>query len=89
MNNNRINDWLSRMNLLSPEAQVTMCLEQYGVRSIGAWYDEQIAGDNNNQTIVLISLNELQKRMDQGLLVDARHTLNRIKWVIVYTMPDC
>jgi len=83
------NPWHSKMLSSSPDAQVKMCLEQYGVRSISAWYDEQIAGDNNNQTIVLISLNELQKRMDQGLLVDARHTLNRIKWVVVYTMPDC
>ena len=65
-------------------------MEMFGVPAIGEWYDEQFlfpedkdspfAGGNKLLAISMIS--DAQEMIERGLHEEARHTLNRAKWVL-------
>jgi hypothetical protein len=64
--------------------------EMFGVPSIGEWYDEQFLYPEDkdspfvggNKLLVMSMMSDVQEMIDRGLHEEARHTLNRAKWVL-------
>lgn len=53
-------------------------MEMFGVPSIGEWYD---AG-KCNKLLVMSMMSDVQEMIDRSMMDEARHTLNRAKWII-------
>jgi hypothetical protein len=91
MNNNlsALLDTPRYMNDLLPLVTKRM-MEMYGVPSIGEWYDEQFLYPEDkdspfvggNKLLVMSMMSDVQEMIDRGLDEEARHTLNRAKWVL-------
>ena len=64
--------------------------EMFGVPSIGEWYDEQFLYPEDkdspfaggNKLLVMSMMSDVQEMIDRSLMDEARHTLNRAKWVV-------
>lgn len=64
--------------------------EMFGVPSIGEWYSEQFLYPEDkdspylggNKLLVMSMMSDVQEMIDKGLNEEARHTLNRAKWVL-------
>ena len=57
--------------------------EMYGVEAIGKWYDmnnELTFGDD--KMLLASMLSDVQEMIERGMNEEARHTLNRAKWLI-------
>ena len=58
-------------------------MEMFGVPSIGEWYDEQFLYPvGGNKMLVMSMMSDVQEMIDRSLVDEARHTLNRAKWII-------
>ena len=65
-------------------------MEMFGVPSIGEWYDEQFLYPEDkdspfaggNKLLVMSMMSDVQEMIDRSLVDEARHTLNRAKWII-------
>ena len=65
-------------------------MEMFGVPSIGEWYDEQFLYPEDkdspfaggNKLLVMSMMSDVQEMIDRSLVDEARHTLNRAKWVV-------
>ena len=65
-------------------------MEMFGVPSIGEWYDEQFLylEDKDspfvggNKLLVMSMMSDVQEMIDRSMMDEARHTLNRAKWII-------
>ena len=65
-------------------------MEMYGVPSIGKWYDEQFLYPEDKDSpfvgghklLVMSMMSDVQEMIDRSLMDEARHTLNRAKWII-------
>ena len=77
------------MNDLLPLVTQRM-MEMFGVPSIGEWYDEQFLYPEDkdspfaggNKLLVMSMMSDVQEMIDRSLVDEARHTLNRAKWII-------
>ena len=64
--------------------------EMFGVPSIGEWYDEQFLYPEDKDSpfvggtklLVMSMMSDVQEMIDRSLMDEARHTLNRAKWVV-------
>jgi hypothetical protein len=64
--------------------------EMFGVPSIGEWYDEQFLYPEDkdspfaggNKLLVMSMLSDVQEMIDRSLMDEARHTLNKAKWIL-------
>ena len=89
MNNKPIIDTPQHMNDLLPLVTQRM-MEMFGVPSIGEWYDEQFLYPEDkdspfaggNKLLVMSMMSDVQEMIDRSLVDEARHTLNRAKWII-------
>ena len=65
-------------------------MEMFGVPSIGEWYDEQFLYPEDkdspfvggNKLLVASMLSDVQEMIYRSLVDEARHKLNRAKWII-------
>ena len=65
-------------------------MEMFGVPSIGEWYDEQFLYPEDkdspfaggNKLLVMSMMSDVQEMIDRSMMDEARHTLNRAKWII-------
>ena len=77
------------MNDLLPAVTQRMN-EMFGVPSIGEWYDEQFLYPEDkdspfvggNKLLVMSMMSDVQEMIYRSLMDEARHTLNRAKWII-------
>jgi hypothetical protein len=61
--------------------------EMFGVPAIDEWYDEQFLYPEDkdlrgNKILVKSMMSDVQEMIVRGLHEEARHTLNRAKWVL-------
>ena len=64
--------------------------EMFGVPSISEWYDEQFLYPEDkdspfvggNKLLVMSMLSDVQEMIDRSLMDEARHTLNKAKWIL-------